>query len=83
MTTPTGYTFYDTSSSTVKDFADVFNIINNGVVTTGYKSTAYGNKDLGYIFHDNKVGTTHVINDITYGFYNTILYIPELHNLIF
>ena len=40
-------------------------------------------EDFGYIFHDNKVGTTHVINDMTYGFYNRILYIPELHKLIF
>ena len=40
-------------------------------------------KDLGYIFHDNKVGTTHIEDGRTLGFYNNILYIPELHSLIF
>jgi FkbM family methyltransferase len=40
-------------------------------------------KNLGYIFHDNKVGTTHVFKDKTSGFYNMILYIPELHVLKF
>lgn len=40
-------------------------------------------KDLGYIFHDNKVGTTHIQNGVTSGFYNVILYIPDLHTLNF
>jgi hypothetical protein len=53
--TPTGYKFLD---GTIKDFADVFAITYPVPgITTGYKSVAYGNKDLGEIF---SAGTTSI-----------------------
>lgn len=49
MATPTGFKFLYNSVQT--DFADVFQIsYPNPGITTGYKSAAYGNLDLGQIF---------------------------------
>ena len=64
--TPTGYTFLD---GTVKDFADVFALASpagSGSQTTGYKSVAYGNLDLGEIF-------TAGSNTIVTKYYSTVL----------
>ena len=57
MSTATGYKY--TIETVTKDFADVFTIASPaGTQTTGYKSTAYGGKDLGVIFAAGNSGIT-------------------------